>query len=231
MGQYNKKGLYTGYDKNHKERDALDFYSTPTEEVTNILDELWLPFKNNDVILEPCAGGGHMIQGILDHLNKIPFGLQPKIIATDVQKRENITNVPIECGLQYDFLSDDYPYTENIDWIIMNPPFATIEPFTMKALTIAKKGVVMLGRLQFLEGQSRFENIFDKHPPDDIYVYVDRIACYKNGDLKQKMASAQAYAWFVFYTDAKADYQGTFVNWLRRKDKQKFDKIYKKWYN
>ena len=28
---YNKKGMYTGYDKTHKERDALDYYSTPIE--------------------------------------------------------------------------------------------------------------------------------------------------------------------------------------------------------
>ena len=31
--KYNKRGLYNGYDKKHKERDALDYYSTPTEEV------------------------------------------------------------------------------------------------------------------------------------------------------------------------------------------------------
>ena len=29
---YNTKGLYNAYDKNHKERDALDYYSTPTDE-------------------------------------------------------------------------------------------------------------------------------------------------------------------------------------------------------
>ena len=37
MGQYSKKGLYAGYDKNNKEREALDYYATPPEEVTNIL--------------------------------------------------------------------------------------------------------------------------------------------------------------------------------------------------
>jgi hypothetical protein len=35
MGQYSKKGLYTGYDKNHKEREALDYYATPPKEVKN----------------------------------------------------------------------------------------------------------------------------------------------------------------------------------------------------
>ena len=39
MGQYSKKGMYSGYDKNHKERDKKDYYSTPIEEVFNILNK------------------------------------------------------------------------------------------------------------------------------------------------------------------------------------------------
>jgi hypothetical protein len=27
MGQYTTKGLYNAYDKNHKERDILDYYT------------------------------------------------------------------------------------------------------------------------------------------------------------------------------------------------------------
>ena len=57
--KYNKRGLYNGYDKKHKERDALDYYSTPTEEVINILNTLGYDFSN-ETILEPCIGGGHM---------------------------------------------------------------------------------------------------------------------------------------------------------------------------
>ena len=67
ISSYSKKGLYNSYDKNNKEREALDYYSTPIEEVTNILEII----KNKtDIatssILEPCAGGGHMLQGILN---------------------------------------------------------------------------------------------------------------------------------------------------------------------
>lgn len=54
LEQYNKKGLYNGYDKNHKERDALDYYSTPTEEVINILETMQLDLSDN-IILEPCV--------------------------------------------------------------------------------------------------------------------------------------------------------------------------------
>ena len=54
MKNYTVKGLYNSYDKNHKERNALDYYSTPTKEVVNILNTLKLDF-NDESILEPCV--------------------------------------------------------------------------------------------------------------------------------------------------------------------------------
>ena len=218
MSKYSKKGNYAGYDKNNKERDAKDYYSTPTVEVENILNTIYLPFHQGETILEPCAGGGHMVQGIINHL-KDRFW-DTNLIATDVQKRENVTDFPIQYGLQNDFLSDNYPYTENIDWIIMNPPFTTIEPFCMKSLEIARKGVLMFARLQFLEGQGRYENIFRRNPPDDVYVYVDRVVCYKNGDLTLKPAGIQAYAWYLFRTDSNYTHDETKIHWIRRADKK-----------
>lgn len=84
-----------------------------------------------------------------------------QIIATDIQQRKLYKDdLYIESGKEFDFLSDNYPYTEDIDYIIMNPPFSVIEPFVMKSLSIANKGVIMLGRLQFLESENRYENIF-----------------------------------------------------------------------
>lgn len=62
MKTYTKKGLYNSYDKKHKERDSLDYYSTPIAEVTNILNELNLDLKNM-VILEPCCGGRPYVYG------------------------------------------------------------------------------------------------------------------------------------------------------------------------
>ena len=54
MKNYTVKGLYNSYDKNHKERNALDYYSTPTKEVINILNTLKLDF-NDKSILKPCV--------------------------------------------------------------------------------------------------------------------------------------------------------------------------------
>ena len=80
----------------------------------------------------------------------------------------------------------------------MNPPFSVIEPFSAKALSIAKKGVLMFGRLQFLEGEKRYKLITEKYPPNEFWVYVDRIGCYKNCHVNEKLSSTQAYAWFFW---------------------------------
>ena len=211
---YNKKGMYNGYDKNHKEREALDYYSTPTEEVTNILNTLNINFIGK-TILEPSAGGGHMLQGIKNYLTDNVNNVT--IIATDIQDRGC---KDIEAGAAFDFLSDEYPYKDNIDYIIMNPPYSIIEPFVMRSLGIANKGILMLGRLQFLEGEKRFKNILAEYPPTDIYVYVDRIACFKNGDISQKMSSAQAYAWFYWDIEkVNTTIYNSEIHWLRRADK------------
>lgn len=118
-------------------------------------------------------------------------------------------------GTEYDFLSDNYPYN-NADYVIMNPPYSTIEPFVIRGLEIAQKGLLVLGRLQFLEGKGRYDNIFSGTPPTDVFVYVDRIKCYKNGDASITGSSAQAYAWF--YWDKKDLTKQTKLHWIRRKN-------------
>lgn len=220
MGQYTNKGLYNKYDKNHKERDKLDYYATPTIEVVNILNELNIDFTDT-TILEPCVGGGHMAEGVDAYLFHKGCD-NAKTIGTDIKNRGYSNDYwELYCGPEYDFFLDDYPY-DNVDWIIMNPPYSVIEPFTIRALEIAKKGVIMLARLQFLEGEGRFENILQYNPPTDVYVYVDRIQCWKDG-LKPEGSSAQAYAWFVWdRTKLNNNYflVEPKIHWIRRADKK-----------
>ena len=217
--KYNNAGLYNGYDKNHKERDALDFYATPTKEVENILKELGLSFHNR-IILEPCCGDGHMYNGISNYINE--YDGADAIIATDIKERGG--DFVHLAGPAYDFLNDDYLDNikkecnfDSIDYIIMNPPFKLIEPFVMKALGTATDGVLCLGRIQFLEGKSRYENILKDCPPTNVYVYVDRIYCYPNGDESVKQASAQCYAWFYWDIPAMQQfYYDTKLHWIKR---------------
>lgn len=153
----------------------------------------------------------------MDYVNNHPDYCPDSVIATDVVEREDKYSFYHYAGPQYDFLSDYYelPINTHIDYIIMNPPYSTIEPFTIRALEIAERGVLMLGRLQFLEGKGRYENILKDNPPTDIYVYVDRIKCYKNGDENDNSSSAQAYAWY-YWDLTKKNQTSPQLHWIRR---------------
>ena len=213
MGLYGTKGLYNGYKKNNKEREALDYYATPPAEVYNILDTLGLNL-NGKTILEPCVGGGHMLEGIFRYIkenDQTPL----RFFISDVKNRGNFPENDYSAfGDNGDFLKDDYPFNK-IDYVIMNPPFTIVEPFVIRALEIAQEKLIMFGRIQFLEGKSRYENILKDNPPSDVYVYVDRVKCGKNGDFANTEA-IQAYAWYVW--DKKMVVECPNIHWIRRRN-------------
>lgn len=210
MGQYTNNGLLNGYKKNNKEREELDYYATPTAEVTNILETLGYDFSGQ-TILEPCVGGGHMVAGIQKYLDAHEQ-TAAALKGTDFKDREFRSN---RWELQYDldFLADDYPINK-ADVIIMNPPYATLEPFLIRALEIAQDKLIVLCRAQVLEGAGRFEKVFKDNPPNDIYGYIERIQCWKGGE-KPSGSSAQMYAWLVWDKTQPVS-EGPVWHWLHR---------------
>ena len=216
MGQYSSKGLYNKYNKNNKEREEKDYYATPTDEVLNILRTLKYGFSGQS-ILEPCIGGGHMAKGIETYLkenNQIPR----ELVGTDVQDRGyNNSNWVCYYGDEYDFLKDEYPI-DQADVVIMNPPYSTLEPFLIRAIEIAQDKLIVLCRMQVLEGEGRYKNIFINNPPSDIYQYVDRIQCWKNGK-EPTGSSAQGYCWVIWDKNDIPEYPR--LHWIRRSDKVK----------
>ena len=214
MGQYTNKGLYNAYKKNNKEREEKDYYATPTDEVLNILNTLNFDFTGK-TILEPCIGGGHMALGINQYIEE-NGQFYVRRIGTDVQDR-GFEDSYWETGYGFDFLADDYPH-DKVDIIIMNPPYSILEPFLIRAIEIAQEKLIVLCRMQVLEGEGRYKNIFTKTPPTDIYQYVDRVQCWKNGD-KPAGSSAQGYCWVVWDKEDPTEYPR--LHWIRRSDKQK----------
>lgn len=211
MGQYSKNGSYAGYKKNHKERQAEDYYATPTDEVTNILEVEGLDIytvegiKTHYTVLEPCVGGGHMLQGIINYAEE--KGKFLDITIRDIKDRNpqweihTPHNVIIdEQTFGQDFLADDYP-TEKFDFVIMNPPFVTAEPFVLRALELTKHKLIMFEKTKFIEGVSRHKNIFTEYPPQRMYQYIERVACAKDGNFNEKQNAIEASAWFVWDLD------------------------------
>lgn len=169
----------TNGDTSHgnEEREQHDYYATPPEAVQMLVKQLeeW-----NDDVLEPCAGGGHIVKVLEDEGISVT------------------TNDLYDHGFHLDTRLDFL--TQIGSWhgdIITNPPYKYAAEFAEHALDIIPEGnkVAMFLKLSFLEGKGR-KKLFDKYPPNRVYVSRSRLNCGKNGVFKG--TSAVCYCWFVW---------------------------------
>lgn len=143
-----------------------------------------------------------------------------ELMGSDFLDRNFRSNIwQLQYGL--DFLADDYPLAA-ADIVIMNPPYATLEPFLIRGLEIAQDKLIVLCRTQVLEGAGRYENIFKENPPTAIYQYVDRIQCWKGGK-KPVGTGSQAYCWLIWDKSLRRNsnnIEPPKLHWLRRSKEQ-----------
>lgn len=168
---------------------ALDMFPTPPWATRALLREVPLGLERPAAlrVWEPACGKGHMAYVLGE-----TFG---HVIATDVHdwgygQRHDL-----------DFLfatADDAGGP--VDWVITNPPFKAAEAFLDKGLSVARRGVALLLRLQFLEGAGRFARVFgtDRRPAV-VAPFAERVPMIE-GVWDPEASSATAYAWFVWLT-------------------------------
>ncbi len=166
--------------------DALDYFPTHPW-ATRALFEHVLHDKGRSLraasVWEPACGQGHM--------GEVLKGRVGNVILSDCFDYGVFAEVA-------DFL---WPVTRyECDWIITNPPFRLAQEFIEKALTIARVGVAMLVRLQFVEGQGRFNDLFSKTPPTVIAQFAERVSLVP-GCLDPKANLPTAYCWMVWGPD------------------------------
>ena len=94
--------------------------------------------------------------------------------------------------------------------IITNPPYVKGGEFVLKALELAKNKVAMFFKIQFVEGQRRYEELYMNNPPSKIMPFVKRINCYRNND-QTNYSSAVCYAWYVWDKSYEGD---TIIQWI-----------------
>ena len=98
-----------------------------------------------------------------------------------------------------DFLSAKPCHIDrDVDWIITNPPFKLAEGFALRALEIARVGVCLLLRTNWLEGKDRYENLFSRYPPAFVAQFVERVTMTEGRIADQTKQSATSYAWFCW---------------------------------
>lgn len=170
-----------------RERAKNDFYATPFEATNAILRRVNL----HGSILEPAAGQGHISKLLKE---RYP---ESEIVSTDLVAREDKFGVGIQSGI--DFLAHDYG--RMFDNVITNPPFSLAQEFIEKALAIVNEKVVIFAKIQLLEGEKRRE-LFDKHPPKNVYVFTKRQSPLNNGSAVDEngkpWATTMCFAWFIW---------------------------------
>jgi hypothetical protein len=93
----------------------------------------------------------------------------------------------------YLFEKPVYPY----HWTITNPPFRLAQQFIDQARSSSRHGVAMIVRSAFLEGISRYRDLFSIAPPTNILQFSERVVMHK-GKLSAKGSTATAYCWLVW---------------------------------
>lgn len=163
-----------------------DFYATDPETLKMFLYEFWKENTFEGSILEPACGQGHISKTLKELLPSFD------IISTDlIDRGYGIGGI--------DFLKHDYKRT--FDTVITNPPFSLAKEFIEKGLEVSDKYVIMLCKIQLLEGVKR-KDMFLNTPLKYVYVHTTRQATWKDGnptDSKgRKWATTMCLAWFVW---------------------------------
>lgn len=173
-----------------RERVEDDFYATPTGSVIKLLSK-------EDVIYPAweCACGD---------------GAIAKLLNGDVVASDLIDRGYGKGGV--DFLISE-PIKE-INTVITNPPFNLFTEFVEQGLKVAKKKLILFGKLQALEGEKR-ASVLENTPLKVVYVFKKRQNPLRNGsavDEKGKpWSSTMAFAWYVW----EKGYEGSpIIKWI-----------------
>ena len=173
-----------GIDKRYTNNDRAvgDYYTTDTTAVEQFLRTYKLPCYVG-TIWECACGCGN----ISEVLRKQGYN----VFSTDLYDR-GYGNTGI------DFLQTKEP-PKGCDTIITNPPYSLADEFVLHAMDILPLfgKYIALMNLSYLAGQKRHSAIYEMGYLHAIYIYPNRINCYKN-NIPTGHSSPVNYAWFEF---------------------------------
>lgn len=212
--QQETKVFSTLGSSNHSEKKRVneDYYSTDPLFIDLLLErEPWL--KNPSLkILEPCAGENILADRFFELTGN-------KMDSFDIVKRCEDVNVA-----NY-FITD---FSNQYDVILTNPPYLRdtmktnegLADMICKMLKEVKTGgaVILFLKTLHLESKVRYEKIFKENPPSKLWVFADRISCYRNNDRTEPQGaiSYTIFEWLNKKEDGSFN-KDTKIDWIRYK--------------
>lgn len=141
-------------------------------------------FRQGHVACDPCSGLFHMVRPLSEHFALVhksdvfDYGLGAKVA-------DFLTTTPA-----------DYP--GGVDWLFLNPPFELSLEMTLHALSMARIGVAVFNRLNWIAGQERHDRLFAPKPPQYFCPFAERVALIE-GCWDPEASTATGYGWYVWH--------------------------------
>lgn len=163
----------------------LDYYPTPPWAARAMAHRLRQYDPGAMFVGEPACGEGHMA----DPLREV-FG-HSGVIASDIYD--------YGYGKVRDFLQTDTTTDEQVDWYMTNPPFVLAQQFIEHGMRLARRGVMVLCRIAFLESDERCPMLYEGDKRlTSLMPFVERVPM-QLGSWDPELRTAACYAVFAFH--------------------------------
>ena len=170
-----------------------DFFPTPPEAIQALLDRECFPAH----IWEPAAGDGS--------LARVLSANGYTVTSTDLVGRG-------ECPGGTDFL-EMRVLPPGVQAIVTNPPFRLATEFALHSLALGARKVALFGRLGFLAGQRRKDELFGHHLLARCWIFSRRLTLWRGDDPgKRDTGGAIDFAWFVF--EPRPNHGAATIGWI-----------------
>jgi hypothetical protein len=132
---------------------------------------------------DPACGHGHMLDVFDEYRHMFVCG-SDIVVAKRAEKPGRMT-------WEQDFTKAT---DKKADAIITNPPYRFANEFIANGLKACNFGMGLLMRVQVLEGQARYRDVWSKTPPTQIAIFSDRIP-FKTGVVVRKAPKMFLHCW------------------------------------
>lgn len=184
--------------KRIESQSSNDLYITPKEALDAVWKHVQKDIDNFPTkyvkILEPCQGLGDIAKYICDNTSNFV-----SLTTNELYPCEDKSKLLVKNNYSCDFLDDNSEladHKEGFDILVTNAPYNKATEFVLKGFEYAPVQWHFL-RLNFLEGQKRYDQLLSLGKLTDVYIFTYRVSCDKGYD-REETANSVCYAWFRF---------------------------------
>lgn len=209
MSQETNKILMPLGVNNKNNREQHDYYATDSKAIDCLLNVMPEIINPNWRFLEPCAGEGNLSDRFYELTNI-------KMDTYDlISRREDIIQgnfFEMDFKDKYDCIITNFPYKESTN------KSKGFSDFILKSLREIKNNgyVISFQKLLQLESAIRYNKIYSLYPPKKIWVFANRISCYRNNDTSLKQG-AICYCFCVWKKENNSFSGPTELDWIKYK--------------